>query len=163
MKKILAPLLALTLAACGTPEDNAAPGDQVRMDKSWQVVGIYTAADATSSIPESVQPAPSLTLGTQGLVGTSGCAQFRADATYLNGEEESNVEDADAVRIDSVHVDDTRADCTGESLWAHNQLTRLLAQDHEFTLRVDENNQMVFTLRDGRVDSPAIRFVSLAA
>ena len=65
MKKILAPLLALTLAACGTPEDNAAPGDQVRMDKSWQVVGIYTAADAPSSIPESVQPAPSLTLGTQ--------------------------------------------------------------------------------------------------
>ncbi|QPK79479.1 META domain-containing protein [Corynebacterium lizhenjunii] len=146
--------LALPLAACSSPE--------VVQDRSWQVVGIYTSPDSPSTIPDTVNPAPSLTLGTAGLVGTTGCAQFRGRADYTHDGQPAAVDTANTLRISSIDFAAPREDCAHESLWAHNQLERLLRADNTFDLRMDKNSELVLTLQDERVDSPAIRFVSLS-
>ncbi len=162
-RSIVAALLCGTaaLSACSSGPERPAPGDDVVMDKSWQVIGIYTAPQAPNAITDALPQAPSLTFGTRGFVGTTGCAPFRATASYQRAGEPAAVNDADAVRIDSIAFDTPRADCTGAALWAHNQLSRLLHDDAQFDLNIDPANQLILTLQDGQVDSPAIRFASL--
>ena len=105
------------------------------------------------------------------MLGSTGCEQFSAEVTYFNAASDSANPDptelrkADAVRIDSI-VFDTEGEtgsmeCTGEMLWTHNNLSRLYAQGNEFDITVDKNNQLILTLQDGRVDSPAIRYIGL--
>ena len=155
-------LSASLLSGCGSSDDTEqAPGNHEVMDKSWQVIGIYTTPDGPSTIPDSVPIAPSMTFGSHGIVGTSGCAQFRARASYFRGTEDAAVNDADNLRIDGIEWDSTRDGCTGESLWAHNQIVRLITEDSAFDMKVDTVNQLILTLRTDAVDSPAIRFASL--
>lgn len=154
-------LSAAVVAGCGEKEPQA-PGDPVVAEKTWQVMGIYTSAQAPSIIPDRVVPAPIMSFGNSGLVGDTGCARFIAQVTYHQGDERAHVSEADSLHIDSMKLDDARPGCAGENLWAHNQLTRLLREGYDFDMQVDPNNQLVLRLRDGRVDSPAIRLVSLS-
>lgn len=153
--------MAPGLSACGTSHEPQAAGNQQVIDKSWQVIGIYTAPDAPSAISDAASAAPSMTFGSRGIVGTSGCAQFKARASYFHGSDPSGVDDADNLHIDGIDWDSTHKVCDGELLWAHNQLTRLLVKDNSFDVRVDPGNQLILTLHTSRVDSPAIRFASL--
>lgn len=159
----VAAVAAATVAtACSSPApEPTAPGDAVVIDKSWQVIGIYTAPDAPSTISDSTPQVPSFTLGPRGMVGTTGCATFRARASFSNDNQPANVNEADSLHIDAIEFGPQSGDCVGAALWAHNHLTRLLAEGHEFGMTVDTTNQLVLTLRDGKVDSPAIRAASL--
>lgn len=53
------------------------------------------------------------------------------------------------------------ASCEAGQAWAHNHLSRLFIPGARFNISLDPNNQLILTLRDGRVDSPAIRFAAL--
>ncbi|APT91924.1 hypothetical protein CPHO_02240 [Corynebacterium phocae] len=154
----LAGIFALTsLSGCGSGADP----DTVVVDRSWQVSGIYTSADSPSVIPNAITQPPSLTFGARGLVGTSGCAQFRATASYFRAGEKSNVEDADRLTLDSVSWKPMDGDCAGEQLWAHNQFTRLFAQGHGFGLSSPDKDQLILTLEDAGVEPPSLRLVSV--
>ncbi|WJY90456.1 hypothetical protein [Corynebacterium confusum] len=154
---------ALVLAGCGDSEPPAptAPGDERIVGKDWQVTGIYTDPEALSTISEAVTNVPSISFGESTAVGTTGCARFVAKVSYAEGEDAANVRDADYLRFDEVRYDERSEDCTGEAAWAHNSLSRLIATDREFDISINPNHQLVLTLRDGKVDSPAVEFVSL--
>lgn len=155
-------LSAGMLAACGSnePEEPQVPGNDRLMDKNWQAIGIYTSPDAPSMIPEEATEAPTITFGQDAAIGTTGCARFRAEVSYTAHNEKVYPEDADTLRIDAIEFDEKSDNCEGEVAWAHSRLTQLLTDDHEFDITIDSNNQLVLTLRDGKVDSPAIRYAS---
>lgn len=155
-------MLAGSLAACGSdePAQPQAPGDERLMDKTWHAIGIYTSPDAPSTIPEEATDAPTIVFGRNAAVGSTGCARFRADLSFSADNQKAYPEDADTLAINAIEYDERAEGCEGEVAWAHSRLTQLLTADHEFGITIDSNNQLVLTLRDGRVDSPAIRYAS---
>ena len=176
MKKFFAGCLAATaliVAGCSTP-DGAPPqplGDDRVGGKTWQAIGVYTSPETNGAISENTLSVPRVVFGETSMLGSTGCEQFSAEVTYFTDASDSANPDptelrkADAVRIDSI-VFDTEGEtgsmeCTGEMLWTHNNLSRLYAQGNEFDITVDKNNQLILTLQDGRVDSPAIRYIGL--
>ena len=176
MKKFFAGWLAATaliVAACSTP-DGAPPqplGDDRVGGKTWQAIGVYTSPETNGAISENTLSVPRVVFGETSMLGSTGCEQFSAEVSYFSEDSDSATPDptelrkADAVRIDSI-VFDTEGEtgsmeCTGEMLWTHNNLSRLYAQGNEFDITVDKNNQLILTLQDGRVDSPAIRYIGL--
>ncbi|PQM74335.1 hypothetical protein [Corynebacterium sp. J010B-136] len=164
---------AVFLASCSTP-DGAPPqplGDDRVGGKTWQAIGVYTSPETNGAISENTLSFPRVVFGETSMLGSTGCEQFSAKVTYFSDASDSENPDptelrkADAVRIDSI-VFDTEGEtgsmeCTGEMLWTHNNLSRLYAQGNEFDITVDKNNQLILTLQDGRVDSPAIRYIGL--
>lgn len=154
---------AAALSGCGAADSDQAkaPGSDVIMDKSWQIIGMYTTPESGGALSNTVVPAPSLTLGNRGMVGTTGCAQFKARVSYTANGQSSGLNGADAVRIESMDVDTRREDCAGQSLGVHNQLLHLLTEGAVFDMHVDRNNQLVFTLQSDAVDAPALRMVSI--
>lgn len=176
MKKFFAGCLAATaliVAGCSTPDD-APPqplGDDRVGGKTWQAIGVYTSPETNGAISENTLSVPRVVFGETSMLGSTGCEQFSAEVSYFSEDSDSATPDptelrkADAVRIDSI-VFDTEGEtgsmeCTGEMLWTHNNLSRLYAQGNEFDITVDKNNQLILTLQDGRVDSPAIRYIGL--
>lgn len=142
MRKPVVLALVLGLAAC------AAPADDRVVDRDWQAIGIYTAPGASSAVPPQ---APSISFSKTGAVGTTGCSRFVADVDFHD----------DAVRFDSVTWGEQSPNCDGQSAWAHNTLTKLFVEGNDFTVAINPNDQLILTLRDGKVDSPAVRFVAL--
>src|SRR5699024_2417628 len=101
----------------------------------------------------------------------TGCEEFSAEVSFfsedpdLQGKDPTDLSNTEAVRSDSNLLDTEgetgRVDCTGEMLWTHNNLSRLYTEGNTFDIAVDKNNQLILTLQDGRVDSPAIRYIGL--
>ncbi|MFS8937719.1 hypothetical protein [Corynebacterium sp. c25Ua_89] len=165
MKRVItAALLAasMTLGACGSEDEGPQPrGDERIVGKDWQVVAIYTKPDEPSAIPQTAKAVPQMSFGESSIVGSTGCAPFQAKVSYSEAEDTANIRDADTMHIDKVRMDTRPDDCTGSALWADNLLRNLLAEDHDFEVRLNPNNQLVLTLDTAEVDSPAIRMVSL--
>lgn len=175
MKKFLAPSLAaaVLLAGCSTPDD-APPqplGDDRVGGKTWQAIGIYTSPESNGAISENTVSVPRVVFGETSMIGSTGCEQFNAQVSYFSDDADADddaaaeLRKADSVRIDSI-VYDTEGEtgsveCTGEMLWAHNNLSRLYAEGNAFDIEVDTNNQLILTLQDDVVDSPAIRYIGL--
>lgn len=163
----------LFLAGCSTP-DGAPPqplGDDRVGGKTWQAIGVYISPETNGSISENSLSVPRAVFGETSMLGSTGCEEFSAQVSYFNDDPDSQEQDptelrkADAVRIDSIVFDTEgetgRVDCTGEMLWTHNNLSRLYTEGNTFDIAVDKNNQLILTLQDGRVDSPAIRYIGL--
>lgn len=166
MRKLLLSVAAgamLGCAACGSnaPEAPQAPGDDRIVGKDWQVVSIYTAPDAASTVPESLVDVPQISFGESSLVGSSGCAQFRGHVSYHGVEERTNIREADTLRLDEIVYDTPKEDCEGAAGWTDGHMRNLMATGHEFSIRMNPNNQLVLTLRTDAIDSPALRMVSL--
>ncbi|MDY3126726.1 MAG: hypothetical protein SOW59_01140 [Corynebacterium sp.] len=155
--------LALTMSACGSADQAplAVHGDERITDKTWQVVGIYTAPQARSAIPDSMVDVPTLVFGQDSLLGTTGCQRFRADVTY-NAAPSTPIDRITEVSIDAItfDTDASLSDCTGDRLWAHNSLTRLYSVGNAFDVYVNKNDELSLTLQDDLVDSPAVKFIS---
>lgn len=175
-KRFLTGVLAagmFVLAGCSTPDD-APPeplGDDRVGGKTWQAIGIYTSPDANGGISENALVVPRVVFGETSMIGSTGCEHFTAQVSYFSDDPESEEDSsaelrrADSVRIDSINYDTEGetgdVDCAGEMLWAHNNLSRLYTEGNQFDITVDKNNQLILTLQDDLVDSPAIRYVGL--
>src|SRR5699024_5267885 len=101
----------------------------------------------------------------------TGCAQFNAQVSYFSddadagGDAAAELRKAESVRIDAI-VYDTEGETgsverSGARLWAHNNLSRCYAEGNACDIEVDTNNQLILTLQDDVVDSPAIRYIGL--
>lgn len=158
MRKPLAVVAALSaavaLTACGTEEGRI-------VGKNWQVIGIYTTPDAPSAIPETVAEVPDMVFGESTLIGTTGCTRYRAEVSYLDNNAAANIRDADTLRIDELVFDEQASACEGEGAWIHNRLTQILNQGSEYGMKLDPNDELILTVRDGQVDSPSLRLAAL--
>lgn len=164
---------ALSLAACSTPDD-APPeplGDDRVGGKTWQAIGVYTSPETNGAISENALVVPRVVFGETSMIGSTGCEHFNAKVSYFSDDPESDQDSsaelrkADSVRIDSIVFDTEgetgEVECSGEMQWTHNNLSRLYVEGNEFDIDVDKNNQLILTLQDDLVNSPAIRFVGL--
>lgn len=164
---------ALVLAGCSTPDD-APPeplGDDRVGGKTWQAIGVYTSPESNGAISENALMVPRVVFGETSMIGSTGCEHFRAEVSYFSdapdaqGDSAAELRKADSVRIDSIAYDTEgetgNVECSGEMQWTHNNLSRLYVEGNEFDIAVDKNNQLILTLQDDLVNSPAIRFVGL--
>ena len=166
MRKVAMMVAALCLAAlsgCSSDEAPTPRGDDIIVGKQWQVINLYTAPDARSAIAPDTAQVPLMSFGEHTVVGSTGCVPFTAEVSFTEGEKDSTIWDADGMLVEKVDYESVAAgeECTGSAQWADKLLRSLIAQGHEFDFKLNQNNQLVLTLRTDKVDSPIIRMASL--
>ena len=169
MKRFLGCLAAAALCAgalsgCGADDaEPTAPGDDTVVGKQWQVVNLYTTPDAPSAIAKDTTQVPHLSFGEHTMVGSTGCVPFTADVSFRHDEKDSTIWDADSMHVEEVTYEDAAAgpECTGSPQRVDFLLRNLIATSNDFSYEVNENNQLILTLRTDAVDSPIIRLATL--
>lgn len=147
-------LLATVLSSCSA----AAPQPELDgiIDRQWQVIGIYTSPQLPSAIPAEVVVVPHLTLGRTSAVGSTGCADFAAEISYTAAGDAA----ADTVSFDELRWRHSDRECSEQERWVHNRIEDFIATGNSFDMVRDHNDQLILTLVDERVDSPALRFAA---
>lgn len=158
-----AALCLATLPGCSSDDAPAPRGDDLIVGKQWQVTNLYTTPEARSAIAPDTAQVPHMSFGEHTVVGSTGCVPFTAEVSFTEGEKDSTIWDADGMLVEKVDYESVAAgeECTGSAQWADKLLHSLIAQGHEFDFKLNQNNQLVLTLRTDKVDSPIIRMASL--
>lgn len=144
MKRALAALCLLPLAACSAESDHVLGG------RTWEVTTVYTDPDTPGAVPGDAAGRAIVVFGAESLTARTACAPLQAGASI----------DDDVVRLKGVRVGDVREDCIGGSRRVHDQLTELLTEGAEFDVAHLTDDVITLKLRDDALDRPTIKLVA---
>lgn len=160
---------AVGAAACGGPEvdedagaEALAAGETVPVTGPlWTATDYFTSRDEPSALPQTVAGTVNLVFGDSSAAGSTGCAEFQAEITFLSGDEESTADKADAVVFDDTEFRDVGDECAASSRVVHEDLVEFYSSGARLELSRRGTTELVLTSTKQSVDAPSLRFAAL--
>lgn len=159
----------VVVSGCSGPrvDDDAAAqalaaGEQVPVvGPLWAATDYYVAAGEPSALPQTVAGTVNVVFGESSAAGSTGCAQFQADVTFLADGEPARAADADELTVDAIDVRDVGAECAGSSRRIHEDLQEFYSPGSSLEITRPGESELVLTVSGAGIDPPTLRFAAL--
>ncbi|MBN9645068.1 hypothetical protein ACFSSC_08770 [Corynebacterium mendelii] len=139
---------AVAAAAAGLVAAAGCGGGQAALpvtDTTWQITGVYTELDNPPQLPDDTAGKALLVFDGQGMVGNTGCGQFRA-ATTLRKDTSADQPQRFVVSVtDPVFQP---VDCTGAARFFHDRIAGFFSSG-QYLLTRDGSRALLLTPAPG--------------
>ena len=133
------------------------------MDTTWQITGVYTGTDLPPELPGDSAGKALVVFGDGGIVGNTGCGQFRADSVLTEKEPDAGREHW-GLSLSQLQFQEV--DCQGAPRFFHDRIASILSSGH-FSVTRDGTRALVVKAAPGpdaapedRLTAPALRLVA---